>query len=1236
MPSQNPSFVPHSKFRYLLHNISRLLLILADFLKGFRFASMTTRFRFLSLYLLFALCSLPLIAQDTKENSDFKLAVNLYNDGMLDLATTQLKTFIDTYPSTSQGIEARWYLGLIQIKQKHFDEARFTFQNFALTYVDNPKAPDAWIKVAESYVALHNDLEAASAYERVKTFYPKNPIVPEALMNAARLYKKAGDLDHAKAMVRAITQDYPNSESVFPARVMLAESYLEDGQTDLAEQEARHVDGSDASAPVKADAEYLLGEIQYSMALFDEAEATFRGVVEQHPGTEGATKAAFQLGLILKANLKFKDAGEQFLAAASSAKDSLKARAYFYAGETAISDKSYAAAIKDFDEVIAENPSPTLTEEARYHRGVAELLSGDYRAAIDVFSKIDASGPLPLQPASLMKTAEAYVKLGQFNEAVSTYSSLLIRFPDNELAPQAGFALGTLYEDQLHDSRKAAAAFNDLTVKYSHADQAPPAALEAGKCEEQLEEYQNAARTYEFLINNYPSYKGNEDLQRHIRFLEDHNIQNRDEGMLKLSKLVGELLLDKPKQQISLELADVYFRDLKDYRAATAQYTNAIEKGLNEADFIDTYYDRARAYHLLSEIDSTAEDQAITYYEAYLKQFPTSKWSGACNYYAMMLKLKRKPMEETLARAKSMLASPLDPELKQNTLYLLATAGITDLTVAEHIGYARQLADEFPVSPLSQKALEFAGDWFAAHQLPDSALAYWSRAVKECPNGYYTSAILLELVDQYTKSKKYGEAIADAKSLVEQYAYTPESDIASTKLPALYLDDGKFAEAAAMLESSERGTPQTPGANDETEFYLAEAYNKQGNSEKAVPHYRKFLEEHAMSENAAQAYYALGVAAKADGKSDLATAYFKEAAKHGGVTGASQEIADLLFENEQYTEAARQYGQLEQNAQTPEDKRHFLSREIVATLRDDKVQAASGLIQRFTNSYPDQKEDQAEFLLETGMVHYRAQNYAAAKKEFEQLGGDFKETKFGPWGMYYQGKILEVTNVLDDAAKRYDEILHSYPSSTVIPHVLLSLGNMHFNAERYDEAIKYYQTIIDTPGVSDEVLTSAMNNLIQAYESTKLYDAALKIDKEFIEKFPNDESIIDKKIKLGTLYTKLAYYDQAVQYFQKLIEEAGSLLEAELRYDIGDAYYQKGDYEQAILEFLKVPYLVSRQGKVNWTATSLYMAGQAYEKMSKFDQAIAMYQQIVDRSGIDATFKSAARKEITRVKTITK
>ena len=43
------------------------------------------------------------LGQNTKENADFKLAINLYNDGLYDLAAEQLRQFIAAYPSTDQG-----------------------------------------------------------------------------------------------------------------------------------------------------------------------------------------------------------------------------------------------------------------------------------------------------------------------------------------------------------------------------------------------------------------------------------------------------------------------------------------------------------------------------------------------------------------------------------------------------------------------------------------------------------------------------------------------------------------------------------------------------------------------------------------------------------------------------------------------------------------------------------------------------------------------------------------------------------------------------------------------------------------------------------------------------------------------------------------------------------------------------------------------------------------------------
>jgi len=43
------------------------------------------------------------IAQDSKENADFKLAVSLYRDKLYDLALEQFRQFIASFPTPSRG-----------------------------------------------------------------------------------------------------------------------------------------------------------------------------------------------------------------------------------------------------------------------------------------------------------------------------------------------------------------------------------------------------------------------------------------------------------------------------------------------------------------------------------------------------------------------------------------------------------------------------------------------------------------------------------------------------------------------------------------------------------------------------------------------------------------------------------------------------------------------------------------------------------------------------------------------------------------------------------------------------------------------------------------------------------------------------------------------------------------------------------------------------------------------------
>ncbi|MBI4548171.1 MAG: tetratricopeptide repeat protein [Ignavibacteriae bacterium] len=1197
--------------------------------------------------LLIALGSLLVYSQDSKENQEFKLAVGLYNDGMYDLAVEQFKNFINAYPNTSQGIEARFYLGSTQMKLKRYDEARITFQNFALAYVDHLKAPEAWINVGEAFHALDNDREAASAYERVKVFHPKSPLVPEALFKAAELYRHIGERENAKKMLRSIIQDYPTSKSVLPARLAIGEMYAEEGQTELAEREARRVAESDAPLSVRSSALFSIGKLQMATSLFTDAEATFKSLITTYPTTSAAQLAAFELSKLEQRSGKYAAAIEHVKKVASDdgADDSLQAAALFRLGGLYVTMKDYQNAPKSYERLISKFPKSSLATNALLEIGRVASLKSNFREAIGYLKQFLSMTSSGLKRRALLFAAQAALALTQYREAASYYSLAIEDFQEDTHNPMIMLELGKLYKTTQQDCRKAMVVFDQLAQKFPQSRYAIDAMIETGNCLEQLGDIEGALKTYKEIQARYPTHDLYDSLDQDISFLQQYKLKNRDAGIEKLARLMGEVLTQKSKSELAFQLGEIYFNDLKDYTAAAKQFTIALNNSLDADKREETAYLRARSYHLLSEIGSDAHSLALQPYDEFLRQYPNGKWSDNAAFYRYQLASRQKNPADILTLTKDFLTKHQASSHRDLVLWDQANAQRTLGGFLETVSSLKEIMTTFPTSHMIPNVLLQLGNTYLDLNNPDSGALSWQRCSEHAPTSPSTLQALWRLADLRWKEKKYSEAITLWKRITTEFPYSSMAKRAATMLPQAHLANGDYEEAIAIYENhwqEEQSSPFKETKDFEIVYYLANAYEKKGDRQTATKYYNEYLLNTVIDlnidtgSNVSNAFYALGVLAQKQGNTKSASAYFKQAALHGRAGSATKDIADLLFQSEQYTEAAKQYVALAQSATDVSERQEYQSRAIVATLRMDKLTEAQKLIVDFEKTYGKTKKYRAEFEYEKANVYYRKQDHATAKKVFEKVADDYEGTPFGPWSHYYLAKMSEVGNKLEEAAKKYENILKKFPNSDVISRVNLSLGNMYFNVERFEEAIAYYQRITAEPQKAGDILPYAMNNLIEAYESTKLYDAALKMTRDYLERYPNEEDIIDKKIKIGVLYMKLGYYDQAVLHFQNLLSEVGSLLEAELRYNIGEAYYYKGDYQQAILEFLKVPYVVSKQGRVDWTATSFYMAGQAYEKMSKFDEAIGMYQQIIDRPGIDATFKAAARKEIDRVKSLIK
>ena len=95
-----------------------------------------------------------------------------------------------------------------------------------------------------------------------------------------------------------------------------------------------------------------------------------------------------------------------------------------------------------------------------------------------------------------------------------------------------------------------------------------------------------------------------------------------------------------------------------------------------------------------------------------------------------------------------------------------------------------------------------------------------------------------------------------------------------------------------------------------------------------------------------------------------------------------------------------------------------------------------------------------------------------------------------------------------------------------------------------------------------------MHALIRCYVETHLWDRALLLSREFIDKFPVSENTFEVRIQIGTIYYQLREYDRAIEYLSQLKYEAGREDEPRIQYWIADSFMEKGDYDKAIAEFL--------------------------------------------------------------------
>lgn len=1200
------------------------------------------------LAIIVIVCTLGIAApaQDSKENADFKLAVSLYNDKLYDLALEQFRQFVSSYPNTQQGIEARFYLGLTQSKMNRYEEARFSFQNFALTFPDHPKAPEAWWNSAEAYVRLGNPGEAALAFERVKTFHPRSPLAPSALLKAGEFFGLSGNRDNARKVLRTLTQEYASSEVIQEARVRLAQMYFDDSQYEMASAEARKVADAAPNTPLGSVAAQLTARSLAATGKMEEAKKILGDLIARLRGSELSYEPTLELGRLQKGSGDPEGAIKTWSALVdpkTSVPATLRQSSHLETGDALVLRGKFTESVQQFE--LGAKAGGPRTGEALYKAGLSAEWIGNTSKAGEYFLKaVDADSAS--SKAIALGGFRGAVYLGQFQQAVRLSQRFHERFPSDGIVPRLLLATASILARDLKDTRQAMNLYEEILTDFPGNPAEDDAMFGFAKALRISGAGGEALIMLESLRKRFPASDLIEEVDEESFAISTYEVKDKEGGLENIALLTGDVIAGKPKADLAFRLAEFYFNDLKDYGNASGQYLAAIRSGLTGEKRALAWFRYGRSLELAPRSGGPEKmTGAIAAYDSVLRK-SEPVLAGEAFSAKIRLLLRTATSVSDLRK--------LSEEIRRNSPQGVPSHQLL-LALGEAYEKVRSYSDArsvFEEIIRTRPNMEIGGH--AMFRLAvtrsetgerDSAASLLASYVARYPAHRHTADALLRLATFEAENGRVDRVLELCGTLERQFSYAEAAQHVHQIRADAYYVSGSIANAQAQYERvymQKAGDLLTPvDIPLDLILKLADCARRTGKYGDSKKFYAHAMGRDTSSSFQAQILFALAAIAREENNIEAAARYLQEASKLGSSSPerqfqASLESANLLFGSEDYTNSVNRYRDLLTRAPGDSVRRFLDARIIVCYFRLDNAAEAEKRAGAFVKAFPNARSEAAEFEYERGRLHLRKEETDLAVRRFENARQRYPQVPIIPETVYWLARTLEINNQPQRAIQLYDSLLVAFPNHALVPRVLLSLGNVYYAMEQWDTAAKHYKAIVDGNRGTPDIVQYASSNLIMAYKEIGLFDGALQLTRQYIERYPNDPELILKHIDIGVLYQKLGYYDQSILHLQNMLGSADQELEGELRYYLGEAYFYKGDYQQAILEFLKVPYLITQRTKIDWVATSYYMAGQSYEKMSKFDQAVTMYKQIIERPGIDPTFKSAAQKEIDRVTMLVK
>lgn len=1116
-----------------------------------------------------------------------------------DQAITVLETIVSTYPDHPEQCRYHVQLGRLLYKIEEYERADRVFTSVVVTMPECSLVPDALLGKAEAMISMKRHAAAAEVLQNLLDNYIESSAAPRASYDLAFCYRQTNRDNQALRAYEQIVVQFPGDPLAGFAALEAARMHAERGDIDRAIANyvrAREFGTTVFAVPAGMEGgDLLVSAGRYAEALRWYEELLARPDIEDRRAVHiRAVEAAY-------------DAGE-----------------YSKVRELAA----------QYDESYPGTFSPQIT----YKSALAALQSGDYDDALEAAGKLEAFAPgTEWARSSSRIRGEAMLGKGRPQEAVDEFSLFVSVSGDS-----------TAKCDVLREiSRIAFVITKDTTTAIDALERLldieqrrfPEEMLQVASTKERSARFQDARRAYADLMRRFPLSDEAEQASLRVAYLDEFTVSDYGGAAKSMDRAAWEIATG-PRSEAMLRLLDARIHVTKNFQGALRMCEQLKKSEKGKPAYADVLYFEGLCYSKLARRSLGA---------AHAGEDENKRAREDAREYA---KKASKSWDELISKNPDATRTPV------------AAFGLVTLRAAVEgeldTKAARSVIARYPKHPRGAHLMEAIGDQF------------YGRGGKENlahATTYYSNALQLDKGNK-TLQLKRAMSLAqqgNSKDALQVFERISRDGQTRDALKASY-EAGRslrrlqrYKEAIPHFERVSAADPSGAfGAN--ASLQAADCLYLQRNYKSALIRYesvlrnarteqRKWETTHRM----AMCYKQLGeyeesltllvVCIRSDkGGSHRARAY-EDAAEVAGILGNTSAQVTIL---EAYTEefqsgdaailASKKLTRLYLR-RGEGNKSYALARWLVdSSPREDPEPRALVAMSLYRLGKPDEaarerrevvkiagaeSEIVKEIGVEAARHQYDIKQYSAAAESIRPYAESCRGEGVCEEAKYLYAMSLLAARDLDRGTSAAQAFFRDYPLSANGPSLHLRLGNALATANRTNESLLHYDEAAKTASDSS-VAYLALKNLGVSYQKVKRWGEAEQVWSRMLQRFPDSQYSGEAALNGARCRMEQGDYRGAITAYTEALPLLDSESRARAFYWMGTSYEQLQDYQAAVVEYLKVPYLASGGGM--WVVTAQLKAAECYLKIERAAAAREIYNKVIRAHGATSNWGKIAQK----------